>query len=242
MTEADWLTGTDFTKHVRFAAERLSPRRQRLLAAGFCRAVAHLFAHPDLSAALAVVERYADGLASAAELDKVRLRCRALTQEASTAYSQQIEEGQSGAEQDVQRELAWTVAYAASSPLTAADVARRADSAAVQFRTGSGLLSQAPVPASRAATEEQARVMLGVVRDVVGNPFRVVAFEPAWRTDTVVALARQMYESREFSAMPILADALQDAGCDNADVLNHCRYEGGHLRGCWVLDQVLGKE
>ena len=59
--------------------------------------------------------------------------------------------------------------------------------------------------------------------------FRPVTFAPEWRTDTAVALARQMYESRDFSAMPILADALQDAGCDNDDVLNHCRGEGPHV-------------
>ena len=83
--------------------------------------------------------------------------------------------------------------------------------------------------------------MVAVVRDIFGNPFRLVAFSPAWRTDTAMSLARQMYESREFSAMPILADALQDAGCDN-DVLAHCRGPGPHVRGCWVVDRVLGKE
>ena len=77
-------------------------------------------------------------------------------------------------------------------------------------------------------------------RDVVGNPFRPVAFAPAWRTSTAVSLARQMYESREFAAMPILADALQDAECEVADVLDHCRGPGPHVRGCWVVDGVLG--
>jgi hypothetical protein len=57
----------------------------------------------------------------------------------------------------------------------------------------------------------------------------------------VVAFARQMYESRDFSPMPILADALQDAGCDHPDVLAHCRGPGPHVRGCWVVDLVLGK-
>jgi hypothetical protein len=76
---------------------------------------------------------------------------------------------------------------------------------------------------------------------VIGNPFRPVAFSPDWRTNTVLTLARQMYELREFSAMPILADALQDAGCDSADVLDHCRGDGPHVRGCWVVDLVLGK-
>jgi hypothetical protein len=59
---------------------------------------------------------------------------------------------------------------------------------------------------------------------------------------TVVALAKQMYESSDFSAMPILADALQDAGCDIEAVLSHCRGLEPHVRGCWVVDLVLGKE
>jgi hypothetical protein len=79
-------------------------------------------------------------------------------------------------------------------------------------------------------------------REIVGNPFRPVSFSPEWRTDTALSLAAQMYDSRDFSAMPILADALQDAGCDSEDVLNHCRGPGPHCRGCWVVDLVLGKE
>ena len=80
------------------------------------------------------------------------------------------------------------------------------------------------------------------IREVFGNPFRPVAFSPDWRTGTTVAIARGMYESRDFSAMPILADALQDTGCDSAEVLDHCRGPGPHVRGCWVVDLVLGKE
>jgi hypothetical protein len=80
-----------------------------------------------------------------------------------------------------------------------------------------------------------------LIRDIFGNPFRPVAFDAAWRTDTAVSLARGMYGSRDFSAMPILADALQDAGCDGGDILNHCRGDGPHVRGCWAVDLVLGK-
>ncbi len=86
---------------------------------------------------------------------------------------------------------------------------------------------------------EQAAALL---RDIFGNPFRPVAFPLEWRTSTAIALAAQMYESRDFSAMPILGDALQDAGCDNAGILDHCRGLGPHVRGCWVVDLVLGKE
>lgn len=78
-------------------------------------------------------------------------------------------------------------------------------------------------------------------RDIVGNPFRPVLFEPEWRTSTVVALARNMYDNREFLAMPLLGDALQDASCENEDILNHCRSENAHVRGCWVVDVVMGK-
>ncbi|MBA4186884.1 MAG: hypothetical protein C0467_02580 [Planctomycetaceae bacterium] len=80
-----------------------------------------------------------------------------------------------------------------------------------------------------------------LLRDIFGNPFQSVAFSPEWRTSTAVAIAQGMYESRDFGAMPILADALQDAGCDNDDVLTHCRGTGPHVRGCWVVDSVLGK-
>ncbi|MCE9561742.1 MAG: hypothetical protein K8U57_06765 [Planctomycetes bacterium] len=73
-------------------------------------------------------------------------------------------------------------------------------------------------------------------------PFRPVSFDPVWRTSDVVAIATGIYDCRDFSAMPILADALQEAGCDNDDVLNHCRDANGvHVRGCWVADLILGK-
>jgi hypothetical protein len=85
-------------------------------------------------------------------------------------------------------------------------------------------------------------VLADILRDVFGNPFRPVTFFPSWRTDTALSLAHQMYESRDFGAMPILADALQDAGCDHEDILNHCRSRGVHVRGCWAVDLVLGKE
>jgi hypothetical protein len=81
-----------------------------------------------------------------------------------------------------------------------------------------------------------------LVRDIVGNPFRPAPFDPRWRTAAATELARAAYESRDFGALPILADALQEAGCEDAEVLAHCRAGGPHVRGCWVVDGVLGKE
>ena len=83
--------------------------------------------------------------------------------------------------------------------------------------------------------------LAAIVRDVIGNPFRSVAFDRRWRTEPVVGLARQMYEARDFGPMPVLADALDDAGCDAAEVLAHCRGDGPHARGCWVVDLILGR-
>ncbi|MBN9522045.1 hypothetical protein J0H58_26605 [bacterium] len=84
------------------------------------------------------------------------------------------------------------------------------------------------------------RALSALVRCVFGNPFRPVAFDPAWRTEAAAALARGMYEANDFAAMPVLADALDDAGCADADVLAHCRSAGPHARGCWGVGLVLG--
>jgi hypothetical protein len=79
------------------------------------------------------------------------------------------------------------------------------------------------------------------LRDIFGNPFRPVALDASCLTPTVTALASAIYDDRAFERLPILADALEEAGCDHAEVLNHCRREGIHARGCWVVDLLLGK-
>jgi len=96
-----------------------------------------------------------------------------------------------------------------------------------------------PGPGLLADQERLAQAVL--LRDIFGNPFRPVAVDPAWLTSAVVALAGGIYADRAFDRLPILADALQDAGCDSDDVLDHCRGPGPHVRGCWVVDLLLGK-
>jgi hypothetical protein len=81
-----------------------------------------------------------------------------------------------------------------------------------------------------------------LLRDIVGDHFRPVALDPSWLTSTVVSLANGIYDERAFDRMPILADALQDAGCDNEDILNHCQQTEVHVRGCWVIDLLLAKQ
>jgi hypothetical protein len=81
-----------------------------------------------------------------------------------------------------------------------------------------------------------------ILHDLFGNPFRPVKIDPAWLTPKVVNLAQEIYDHRAFDRLPALADALAAATCTNAEILAHCRALGPHVRGCWVLDLVLGKE
>jgi hypothetical protein len=83
------------------------------------------------------------------------------------------------------------------------------------------------------------------LRDLFGNPFRPVSIDPtwlAWNGSTVRKLAQSLYEEYAFDRLAILADALEDAGCTDAGILEHCRGPGPHVRGCWVLDLLLGKQ
>jgi hypothetical protein len=84
------------------------------------------------------------------------------------------------------------------------------------------------------------------LHDIFGPlPFRPVALDPAWLTwqgGPIPKLAQATYQERAFDRLPILADALEESGCDNADLLSHLRGPGPHARGCWALDLILGKE
>jgi hypothetical protein len=91
-------------------------------------------------------------------------------------------------------------------------------------------------------TAEARAAAAGLLRDIFGNPFRPAALDPAWRTPAVVRSARGIYDEQAFDRLPLLADALTEAGCDDPSILGHCRSAGPHVRGCWVVDLVLGRE
>lgn len=98
--------------------------------------------------------------------------------------------------------------------------------------------------AAEAAVESERPKQLHLFRDVFANPFRSVSIKGCWlkwNEGTVVKLAQGMYDERAFDRLPILADALEDAGCGDAEILAHCRQPGEHVRGCWCLDLLLGK-
>jgi hypothetical protein len=100
-------------------------------------------------------------------------------------------------------------------------------------------------PAFLAGKTKEERAICALVRDIFGNPFRPQpVIDPgwlAWKDGTIPKMARAIYEEQRFDGMPILADALEEAGCHHEDILSHCRGLGPHVRGCWVLDLILGK-
>jgi hypothetical protein len=81
-----------------------------------------------------------------------------------------------------------------------------------------------------------------LVRDIFFTPFRTAAVPPAWLTCDVVSLAQAIYSDGAFDRIPILGDALEDAGCDKIEVLEHCRQSGEHVKGCWLVDLLLRNE
>jgi hypothetical protein len=93
-------------------------------------------------------------------------------------------------------------------------------------------------PLAVAEAEHQCRLL----RDIFGNPFHPIRFAIRWRTGAVVGVAEAIYAERGFGEMPVLGDALEEAGCSEADILAHCRQPRPHVRGCWVLDLALNKE
>jgi hypothetical protein len=104
-----------------------------------------------------------------------------------------------------------------------------------------GALNAADV--NRPPVEAPIQAML--LRDIIINPTGLRRMCPTWLAvngRVVERLAREVYQENSFDLLPILADALEDAGCEDPDILAHCRCEGLHTRGCWVIDLLLSKE
>src|SRR5262249_23472844 len=142
-------------------------------------------------------------------------------------------------------ESACAVSDAAAGLVSVAAACAASNAASWNGRTAMGYAADAACAAAAEAVSTEAAAKLqqvGFLRCIFGNPFHPVTLTPAWQTSTVTALAQSIYDDRAFDRLPILADALEDAGCDNADILNHCRQPGEHVRGCWVVDLILGKE
>ena len=226
MTEAEWRTGADPAAMLAFIRGRATDRKLRLLAVAFCRALCPAHGPDPGRAAVETAERYADGAATPRGLAAARRGASAVGTRAAVPAA-------------CCRRSAWLAATEAGSSLSAA-------MNAVVY----------PVPPVSGDPVEQARWESAVyvtalqeygpklplaVREVFGNPFRPVAGRPAWLTPTATGLAHAIYTAHAFDRLPVLADALEEAGCNRPEVLAHCRGDGPHVRGCWVVDLVLGK-
>jgi hypothetical protein len=190
-----------------------SDRRFRLFAVGCFAIYREQFRPKRLRKTVRIGERYADG-----EVTDVDLR-RAAWSAQATAGERTLRDGVQSDSESTPREWFVRALVRAAVSVSAEDVVR----------------SSLRLP-SFGRLEDEAHLF----RDIFGNPFRPVIFDPSWRTSTVLVLARGIYTDRAFDRLPILADALQDAGCDDPDILGHCRGPGPHVRGCWVVDLVLG--
>jgi hypothetical protein len=220
MTEAEWLACTDPRKMLEFLRNKASDRQLRLFACAYCRAIRGS-QHMLPGTAVAVAERYADGLASHEDL---------ASQRRGVPFPNEYSE--------------WVVGPSAYDG--ASEGVNYLTSAVALMKIDSGALRHFPIPAD---TFVKRSVLL--LRDIFGDPFRPVSLDPAvlaWHDAPVVRLAQAAYEERQMPAgtldngrLAVLADGLEEAGCTSEDVLGHLRGPGPHVRGCWAVDLCLGK-
>jgi hypothetical protein len=235
MAEDKWLNCPDPRTMLEalHLKDHVSERKLRLFGVACCRRIWPLLTDERAREAVQVAEQFADGLADAAELAAAReaasglwLRTFAVPWTAADAAVSEVKwsttDKMGGPQSQGLGDCASVAAAKAASGVTRPG--RRAD------RTYYRVLH----------LEQKAQA--GLLGDLFGPlPFRPVLFDPSWRTAKVLSLAQGIYEERAFERLHVLADALQEAGCTDADTLGHCRKGGEHVRGCWALDLILSK-
>jgi hypothetical protein len=258
VTEQEWLECKEPEKMLEYLREKVSDRKLRLFAVACCYRVWHLMTNARSRRVVETAERFADG-------DILMDAWIAISEEGEQAFRQSermadaikshaVREGTVACKSEATCHAAAAAYYVGHYPFHTSDLpgnpqtVSSAVSIAFLYEKGvemgvtltySGEENSGPMRTAR-STERTKHVPL--IRCIFGNPFRPVTLDPAWKTPAVVQLARSPYEERRFEDMPVLADALEEAGCQDAAVLGHCRGPGPHVRGCWVLDLILGKE
>jgi hypothetical protein len=221
MTEGQWLASDNVFEMLEFLEPTASGRKFRLLAVSFCRRVWELITDQGSRDTLEIAERCADGDASKEQLGAA-WRAAGIDRKARLAGSENaVPSAVWAAVSDDPSVAVWDACWHSCRATNLAG------------------------PNDRTQTD----ACIGLVRDVFGNPFRPPRFEPASRTPIVASLAQSAYEERilpsgelESARLAVLADALEDAGCTDGDILSHLRSAGPHVRGCWAVDLILGKQ
>jgi hypothetical protein len=237
MTEADWCGASDPQPMRESLRGKVSDRKLRLFAVGCCRRFLPLTHDPRVGEALEIAERFADGLVGDGERSDARKAAqRAAQARGVVARPQAPKWGRRAA----------SLAYyaAARQAMEAAwNVPGLAVEVLVWRAGGYNACDGQAIQAGEGVIQGE------LLRDLIGNPFRPATLEPAWLTPDVLTLAQAAYEQRILPAgtldpalLSLLADALEEAGCTNQDVLDHLRAPGVHVRGCWAVDLVLAKE
>jgi hypothetical protein len=224
MTEAEWLASTDPEQMLEFLTPRADERKLRLFVCACCRRIWPLLTEEVSRRAVEVAEQYADGRAGVLELALVRTEAiRAAGAGPVAAYWT--------ASRNVAK-CTWNVLTGATGAAARAARKRARETGADELAAYSAAL----------ATETKAQVRL--LRDLFGNPFRPAPVDPswlAWKGGAVGQIAQGIYEQRSWGDLPVLADALEEAGCGDLPLLEHLRSAGEHVRGCWGLDLLLNK-
>ena len=227
MTEAEWLACTDPTPMLEFLRGTASDRQLRLFAVACCRRLGNLLSDKYSRKALRMAERYADAELSE---DKLGFAWGDARRAAQVAYRRQRETAEASA------------MIAVASAMTAVSMLCETDTGSAVAAVGWAAACEA-YPGGQPRLVDAQRGQILLLRDIFGNPFRPVSVDPhllTWNGGTVAKLAQAIYEERRFQDLPVLADALEEAGCTNADLLDHCRRPGEHVRGCWAVDLLLG--
>ena len=248
MTEQEWLACTDPTLLLQFVRGKFSDRKLRLFAVACCRRIWQLIDDDRSRQAIVIAEEFADGRVGAADLVDASMSAQAVADgvyESSfdTVPSLDPDWGYQAHEVAVD---ASSAAYACTSASEAnrtdvesavSEAAQAVAHAAEPLRPESAYRSNTPQRLTARTNEIAAQAAL--FHDIIGNPFHPVTADSSWLTASVLTVAHAIYDDRCFEESPILADALEDAGCTHATLLDHLRSPGPHVRGCWALDAVL---
>jgi hypothetical protein len=229
VTEKEWLVCTDPERMLAFLTDKASHRKLRLFLVACCRRVLPDSPDEAMVEALAVAERFADGDESRHRLARVRSSLK-------THHADRVRRWSPLYTNHIRSVPAW---HANREQIVRAAREGVGCCAWASTRTLSGGFVTMTFPKDEMAAQA------ALLRDIFGNPYRPITINPAWLTwsnGTVRRIAQGIYVDRAFDRMPILADALEDSGCDNADLLNHCRQPSVHDRGCWVVDLLTGRE